>query len=207
MSALMLVAMLPQAQGETEENGYVWLYDNGANDAPSATTDWKVYVETPSYVGLDSPSGYWNFTVYAELVNNTGHAITSTLKVKIYLKSESVNVSEYSSIAMSKTQAVYGNVSFPESVYSTLVANNSATIYVLLANGAGFTRNDSWGGTIAIVTTGNTGMLIVMLPGLVSLVVVVAVIGFVGEILMDMGKTRRGEHRSKKDCKTSKRRK
>lgn len=209
LTALMLVATLPTARGELEETGYVWLYDNGVDGAPTATTDWKAYVETPSYLALDEPSGYWNFTVYIEQVNSTGRAKLSTLEVEIYLKSESVNVTVEGNIVLSYAGNVYGNLSIAESVYSTLVANNSADIYVKLCNGGGDTRNDTWGGTLAIVTTGNTGMLIVMLPGLVSLVIVVAVIGFVGEIMTDAGKGfGQSEHRSsKKSSKESKRRK
>jgi hypothetical protein len=204
MLALMLVAMLPQARGETEEAGYVWLYDNGADGAPSATTDWKFYVETPSYVGLDDPSGYWNFTVYGEMVNNTGRAKTSTLEVEIYLKSEAVNVTQETNIVVSKTARVYGNLSFSEAVYSTLVANNSATIYVKLCNGGGDTRNDTWSGTIAIVTLGASGTLIVMLPSLVGLVIIVAVVGFVFEVMADMGKVPGGKRHSTKESKRRK---
>lgn len=204
MSALMLVAMLPQARGETEEAGYVWLYDNGADGAPSATTDWKAYVETPSYLALDEASGYWNFTVYVEQVNSTGRAKLSTLEVEIYLKSESINVTVEGNLVLTYAGNVYGNLSIADTVYDTLAANNSADIYVKLCNGGGDTRNDTWSGTVAIVTTGSSGMLIVMLPSLVSLVIIVAIVGFVFEIMADMGKVPGGKRHSKKESKRRK---
>ena len=58
------------------DDEYVWLFDDGADNNVSATTDWRFYVELPAYVALDDSDTYWNFTCYAQMVNNTGSAAT-----------------------------------------------------------------------------------------------------------------------------------
>lgn len=178
--ALMTAAM-PAVRAESVGAGYVYLYNDGANENTSATTDWQFYVEAPAALALEDTSGYWNFTAYGEMVNNTGTATTGTYHVNITITAGGVVKTMHSSIAVSKTAVVYGNLSLAEADYALYESNSSATINVTLKSSA-WVLKDWYSGTFSIVTTETEAMVLNLIGPIVGLVVVVFVIGFVAEI-------------------------
>lgn len=185
VSLVALVAMGSLVSAEQVGDGYVYLFNNGADGGASATTDWRFYVQTREYVGLDDSTGYWNFTCYAQMVNNTGSATTATYTVTMYIASGGVNKSASHSITVSKTATVYGNLSFPEATYSLLDANHSAAVYVKLTNATG-TVKDAWTGTIIISKYGVIGMTTALVGTIVGVAIVVMVIGWFGRSMEDI---------------------
>jgi hypothetical protein len=184
--ALMTAAM-PAVRAESVGSGYVYLYDNGANDEPNATTDWQFYVEAPAALALDDGSGYWNFTAYGEMVNNTGTAATGTYHVNITITAGSVVKHLHSSIAVNKTAVVYGNLSLAEADYVLFESNGSATMNVTLKN-ATWGLKDWYSGTFSIVDTETEAMVLNLIGPVVGLALIVFVIGIVGELMSDMDK-------------------
>lgn len=187
--ALMTAAM-PAVLAESVRSGYVYLYNNGANEA-NATTDWQFYVEAPAALALDDSTGYWNFTAYGEMVNNTGSAATGTYHVNITITAGSVVKHLHSSIAVNKTAIVYGNMSLAEADYALYASNGSATINITLKSST-WVLKDSYSGTFSIVNTESEAMVLNLIGPIVGLVVIVFVIGFVGEMMADMGKLGKG---------------
>lgn len=180
-----LVAVSPLASAYKQGDGYILLFNDGADGAASATTDWQFYVETKDYVGLDDPDGYWNFTCYGQMVNNTGSAATGTYTVTMYIESEGINKSVSRSITVSKTAIVYGNLSFPEATYSLLAENTSAAVYVKLTNASGVL--DEWVGTIQISKHEVVGMATALVGTIVGVAIVVLVIGWFGRSMDEIG--------------------
>jgi hypothetical protein len=184
--ALMTAAM-PAVRAESVGVGYVYLYNDGANANVSATTDWQFYVESPAALALEDSTGYWNFTAYGEMVNNTGTATTGTYHVNITITAGAVVKHLHSSIAVSKTAVVYGNLSLAEADYALFESNSSATINVTLKSST-WVLKDWYSGTFSIVNTETEAMVLNLIGPIVGLVVIVFVIGFVGQIMQDMNK-------------------
>ena len=184
---MALTAALPAVQAESVGAGYVYLYNDGANENTSATTDWQFYVEAPAAVALDDSTGYWNFTVYGEMVNNTGTASTGTYHVNVTITAGGVVKHLHSSIAVSKTVVVYGNLSLAEADYSAYTSNGSATINITLKSSA-WVLKDWYSGTFSIVDTETQAMVLNLIGPVVGLALIVFVIGAVMEMMTGMGK-------------------
>lgn len=198
--ALMTAAM-PAVRAESVGAGYVYLYNDGANENTSATTDWQFYVEAPAALALEDTAGYWNFTAYGEIVNNTGTASTDTYHVNITITAGGVVKHLHAAIAVSKTVVVYGNMSLAEADYALYESNSSATINVTLKSST-WVLKDWYSGTFSIVTTETEAMVLNLVGPIVGLVVVVFVIGFVSEMMTSAGKgfsggTERGRSKGK----------
>jgi hypothetical protein len=184
---MALTAALPAVQAESVGAGYVYLYNDGANENTSATTDWQFYVDAPAALALDDSSGYWNFTAYGEMVNNTGTASTGTYHVNITITAGGVVEYLHASIAVSKTVVVYGNMSLAAADYSAYTSNGSAVINITLKSSA-WVLKDWYSGTFSIVDTETEAMVLNLIGPVVGLVVVVFVIGFVAEMMTTAGK-------------------
>lgn len=180
--ALALVGLGPNIGASSDHDSYIYLYDDGADLNASATTDWRFYLATPSYFGLDDTDEYWNFTCYGQMVNNTGEAYADNWAVTVYIEAGGVNQSVSSEITCSKTALVYGNVSFPELVYSLFDANSSAAVYVTLENVTAATVVDTWAGTIRIESNSMTGMVYALIGVIIPIAILVMVIGWFGEV-------------------------
>lgn len=188
--ALALVGgLLPNTGASSTHDGYIYMYDNGAADAPNATTDWRFYVAMPGYVGLDDTDEYWNFTAYGQMVNNSGEAYADNWRLTIYIEATGVNQSVTSDITCSKTALVYGNLSFTETIYSLFEANSSADVYVTLTNITAATVVDTWSGTIRIESNSMIGMTYALVGVVVSIAILVMVIGWFGGITEEMQKS------------------
>jgi hypothetical protein len=184
---MALTAALPAVQAESVGAGYVYLYNDGANENTSATTDWQFYVDAPAAVALDDSSGYWNFTAYGEMVNNTGAASTGTYHVNITITAGGVVKNLHASIVVSKTVVVYGNMSLAEADYSAYTSNGSATFTVTLKSST-WVLKDSYSGTFSIVDTETQAMVLNLIGPVVGLALIVFVIGAVSEMMTGMGK-------------------
>lgn len=169
--ALMLMAVgafaIAPVQASYSSMGHAYLLDNGAGSVNS-TTDWKFVIEQPMYLARDN--GYWNFTVYGEMVNNTGSATNATYVVTIYINDGETNLSHTANIAVSKTARVYGNISVDSTDIESMVSNSSAVITYKLSL-AGDTK-DIYVQTLSISKDSVLGP-ITGLVGVIALVVIV----------------------------------
>jgi len=193
----------------TEETGDVLLYDVHAAyaqhgiAAPTASTDWQFYVETPSYVALDDSDLYWNFTVYADCLDVVGATNHTTFKVYIYIYDGATNLTANSgTITVNKAARVYGNISIAKAQYEVMVQNGSAALYVKLVNGTTpSTLKDYYTGTIRTDTYGMIGVIWMMIPVMFMFVIVMGLMGWLTNSLGYMGRAATGQKGHGKDCR------
>ena len=186
MGALLAVLGVPLASASEAGSGYVWLYDNGVS-TPTTSTMWQFYVEVPAYEAFDEPSGYWNFTVYAE--HSVGlSTVNGTWTVTVYINDGLVNESAASgTIVVTNATTVYGNISMPDTTYNLLSVNSSATFYtVLKLNG---TAKDSYTTTIDIEATGTMGLVHAMTGAVITVMVIMLVVGLFSSLMVSMNKS------------------
>ena len=205
LACVFVAALTPGAMAEQEGDGFVWLFNDGADDNVSATTDWRFYVEVPAYVALDDSDGYWNFTCYAQMVNNTGSASTGDWNVTVYIESDGINKSDKSTMTVSKTALVYGNLSFADTAYSLFESNSSAVLTIVLEN-ATSVEKDAYVGTLTIESRGAWASVTVMAGALVSVAVVVGIIGWMSGLMGDLQPGRGGSGGGGKKRRKKKRR-
>lgn len=205
---LSVIGLMPAAKASIEGTGYVYLYDVHAAyaehgiAASTASTNWRFYCEAPSYVALDEPSGYWNFTVYVDCLNTT-KASGDTYKVYLYIYDGTTNLTADSgSIRTDNSTRVYGNISIAEASYAIMVQNSSADLYIKLVNGTTpSTLKDYYAvpGGIQVESLGVIGMVWMLVPMIMVLGLMTGLMGYMGDV---MGQNKRegkshGDHKKK----------
>lgn len=165
---------------------HIDLYNNNV-DAENATTDYHFYVGFPDYLSLDQD--YWNFTIYGELVNNTGAAASATYTVTLYIDDGATNITAASgNIVMVNSSAVpvYKNISIAAASFATLTEVDAADVYVVLKISS--VVKDSWTGEMPISETYTGGIIGWIIPMAISIMVLGLVIGMMTKVFSNMPK-------------------
>lgn len=207
LGLLAAAGLAPTVAASYHGNGYVYLYDvheaygPGGIAEPTEDTDWQFYCQAPSYVALDDPGGYWNFTVYVDCIDTVGATSGATFKVYIYIFDGTTNLTANSgSIRVDNSTRVYGNISIASASYEVMAQNGSAALYIKLVNGTTpTTLKDYYAGPIRVDSYGFIGMAWMMIPLMMVLVVM-------SSLMAAMGNTVQQSRKSKSSGKSKKKR-
>lgn len=177
----LCVAVSPVQAADTSY-GYVHLLDDGGDEV-SNLTDWKFSVPTRSYLLLTDDN--WTLTITAQMINGTGAAAAGTYNVTMYVNDGVANRSATVQIITNKTAVVTGKLVFDAADLLALAENDSATVYVVLDKNA--VVLDSYKYTVQVTADqmkGISTMLMALLLGpVITLVVLAAMTGWIGDLL------------------------
>lgn len=177
----LCVATVPCQAADTSY-GYVHLLDDGGDEA-SNLTDWKFDVPTRSYLLLTEDN--WTLTVSARLINGTGAAAAGTYNVTMYVNDGTANRSATVQITTNMTAVVTGKLMFNAADLLALAENDSAAVYVVLDKNA--VVLDSHKYTVQVTADqmqGISTMLMALLLGpVITLMVLAAMTGWIGDLL------------------------
>jgi len=180
--------------------GYVHLLDDGGEEVSNAT-DWQFDVPTRSYLLLTDDN--WTLTVTARLINGTGAAVAGTYNVTMYVNDGTANRSATVQITTSKTAAVTGQLVFDSADVLALKENGSALVYVTLDKGG--VVLDSYSYTTDVTANqmqGISSMMMALLLGpVITLVILGAMTGWIGDLLKGLGGSMGGFGGGKKRSK------
>lgn len=196
----LCVAVSPVQAADTSY-GYVHLLDDGGDEV-SNLTDWKFSVPTRSYLLLTDDN--WTLTITAQMINGTGAAAAGTYNVTMYVNDGVANRSATVQIITNKTAVVTGKLVFDAADLLALAENDSATVYVVLDKNA--VVLDSYKYTVQVTADqmkGISTMLMALLLGpVITLVVLAAMTGWIGDLMKglsgSMGGFGSGKKRSRK---------
>ena len=179
--AVFALAFAPGAQAAVDHSsyGYVYLLDDGG-EAVSEATDWRVYVQVPAGPYIDAES--WNYTVYAQLINNTGLASDATIVVTMTLSDGTSQLTETATIAASTatTAKQYGYLEFA-SPNATLAASEEATWTVsMTVDGV---AADSATGEFEIHDSKEQSAIAGIMPMVMVGIAAAAMLGLVGQMM------------------------
>lgn len=175
----LVIAPGAQAAVDHSAYGYVNLLDNGAT-AVNETTDWRVYVEVPAGSYIDAEA--WNYTVYAQLINNTGLASDATIVVTMTLSDGTAQLVATATIAASiaTTAKQYGYLEF-SAPNATLAASEEATWTVSMTVDA--VAADSATGEFEIYDSKEQSAIAGIMPMVMMCIVAAAMLGLVGQTM------------------------
>jgi len=181
----LCVAVSPVQAADTSY-GYVYLYDDGAEEAGN-TTDWKFDVPTRSYLLLTDDN--WTLTVTARMLNGTGAAVAGLYNVTMYVNDGNANRSATVAITTNVSAVVTGQMVFDAADLLALTENASANVYVTLDKGG--VVLDSYTYTVDITADqmhGISTMLMALLLGpVITLMILGAMTGWIGDLLKGLG--------------------
>ena len=184
---LVMSAVAVPAQGAIDGYGYVYLTDDGATEN-YLTTDWRIYVEIPSYLGLDE--SYWNITVYGEEINGTGSAVSDHYIVTFYVDDGATNLSHVANLDPIKyyetAPVTWANISIDSVDIATMVVNSDATIFVKISVDSPTTVLDSYHTDVVIQETQMVAMVWAIVPPVLSVALICIVVGWMGQIFKKM---------------------
>jgi len=195
---LLALSSCPAVMASYETSGgTVYLYDSGDDTLQTAGTNWSAVLPIPSYVGLDDYDGYWNFT--CSFPTNDTATLVRNFTVTLYIDDGTTNISGNSgSVTTSITGTVWGNISIAEATYETLVANNSASLWIKLYDDDSSSTNDTFKSTIRIDDYSFIGMVWALIPIMLAFVIISAMMGMISGT-DKKGKTgKKGKKRGKK---------
>jgi len=183
---LCLCAAVSPVQAADVSYGHVYLFDDGAEEAGN-TTDWKFDVPTRSYLLLTDDN--WTLTVTARMLNGTGAAAAGLYNVTMYVNDGNANRSATVAITTNVSAVVTGQLVFDAADIAALTENESADVYVTLDKGG--VVLDSYAYSVHVTAdqmTGISAMLMALLLGpVITLMVLAAMTGWVGDLLKGLG--------------------
>lgn len=201
LALLCLCMVVSPVQAADVSYGHVYLYDDGAEEAGN-TTDWEFDVPIRSYLLLTDDN--WTLTVTARMINGTGAAVAGLYNVTMYVNDGTANRSASVAITTNVSAVVTGQLVFDAADLLALTENDTALVYVTLDKGG--VVLDSYSYTTDVTANqmqGISSMMMALLLGpVITLVILGAMTGWIGDLLKglsgSMGGFGGGKKRSRK---------
>ena len=191
LALLCLCMVVSPVQAADVSYGHVYLYDDGAEEAGN-TTDWKFDVPVRSYLLLTDDN--WTLTVTARMINGTGAAVVGLYNVTMYVNDGNANRSASVAITTNVSAVVTGQLVFDAADLLALTENDSALVYVILDKGGVVLDEYSYHVQLTDeIASGISTLLIALLLGpVITLVILAAMIGWIGDLMKGLNRSLRG---------------
>ncbi len=175
--AIISLTIVPGAQAAIDSYGHVYLLDDGG-EAVSESTEWRVYVQTPS--GLHADAERWTFDVYAEYLG-TGDE-DADLVIAMTIDDGDSDVTETITIEARTEEGRQRDQIVIEAPSLAVTKDGTWEVSLTIDDN----EVDTASGTCEIYASRETATIVAMMPMIVGLIVVVGIVGVLGRMLIKL---------------------